>query len=340
MNFKMNNSESLISVIVPVYNSEKYLRQCIDSILAQSFSNFELIIIDDGSLDCSGGICDDYVKKDERVKVIHKENGGVSSARNSGINAAVGEWICFVDSDDYVSPDYISNLYQGIKKTNRNGLVWSSYDINGVNRIALPNKVFYGGDAAKFILLNNILSLSGPVAKLFSRDIIINNTVKFPDDIQMGEDGIFIQQYLYHVEYVSFINKVDYFVRKTEGSLSTRYYSFENEWRCFELWERSLRDYINKYPDFFEDPQRIIWNNRIGQTFFRCAISVAHQTPQWSFIKQYMTIREKLPAYLEAFSYYKPQERNMKILKEVIIHRQYLLFICLLYLSKIKGFVK
>lgn len=91
-----------ISVIVPVYNTEQYLPRCIDSILAQTFTDFELLLIDDGSKDSSGKICDESAAKDSRIRVFHKENGGVSSARNMGLNNAQGEWITFVDSDDYL----------------------------------------------------------------------------------------------------------------------------------------------------------------------------------------------------------------------------------------------
>ncbi|MCI2088604.1 MAG: glycosyltransferase family 2 protein [Prevotella sp.] len=98
----------LISVIVPVYNVEKYIRQCIDSILSQTYTNFELILVDDGSKDKSGEICDEYAKKDSRIRVFHKTNGGVSSARNLALGKARGEWIAFVDSDDFVDKDYLT----------------------------------------------------------------------------------------------------------------------------------------------------------------------------------------------------------------------------------------
>ena len=106
----MNNPK--ISVIVPVYNAEKYLQRCIDSILNQTFPNFELLLIDDGSKDQSGEICDEYAKKDSRVKVFHKENGGVSSARNVGIDNAVGEYICFCDSDDWVEKTWLLSFFE------------------------------------------------------------------------------------------------------------------------------------------------------------------------------------------------------------------------------------
>ena len=100
-----------VSVIVPVYNTEKYLEECIQSVLNQSFTDFELLLIDDGSTDQSGLICDKYAKKDNRIRVFHKINGGVSSARNLGLDNAKGEWITFVDSDDCLKPDYLMNLY-------------------------------------------------------------------------------------------------------------------------------------------------------------------------------------------------------------------------------------
>ena len=98
-----------VSVIVPVYKVESYLRKCVDSILGQSFSDFEVILVDDGSPDNCGAICDDYATRDQRVKVIHKINGGLSDARNVGLDAAIGQYICFVDSDDWIEQDLLKD---------------------------------------------------------------------------------------------------------------------------------------------------------------------------------------------------------------------------------------
>jgi glycosyltransferase involved in cell wall biosynthesis len=106
----------LISIVVPVYNVESYLEKCIDSILNQSYSNFELILVNDGSTDNSGKICSDFEKKDSRIKVINKDNGGLSDARNHGIDIASGRYITFIDSDDFVEVDYIFYLYNLLKK--------------------------------------------------------------------------------------------------------------------------------------------------------------------------------------------------------------------------------
>lgn len=103
-----------ISIIVPVYNVEQYLENCINSVLNQSFRNFQLILVDDGSKDSSGEICDRFVQKDSRVKVIHKSNAGVSAARNAGIDIATGQFICFIDSDDWIESEYLQKIVDEI----------------------------------------------------------------------------------------------------------------------------------------------------------------------------------------------------------------------------------
>lgn len=108
----MNNP--LITVIIPIYNVEKYLRECLDSVLAQTYTNLEILLVDDGSTDGSGAICDEYAGKDSRIRVIHQENGGLSAARNTGLDAARGEYVSFVDSDDVVGPHFIEVLYDAL----------------------------------------------------------------------------------------------------------------------------------------------------------------------------------------------------------------------------------
>ena len=116
-----------ISVIVPVYKAEEYLHRCVDSILAQSFTGFELILINDGSPDNSGAICDEYAQKDNRVKVIHKENGGVASARQCGIDNATGEYTIHADPDDWVEPTMLEELYNKAVEENADMVVCDFY---------------------------------------------------------------------------------------------------------------------------------------------------------------------------------------------------------------------
>lgn len=109
---EMRKMEELISVIVPVYNVEKYLRRCVESILKQTYKKIEIVLVDDGSTDQSGEICNEYVKKDRRIHVIHKKNGGLSDARNAGLTVAQGEYVAFIDSDDFIHEDYVLRLYE------------------------------------------------------------------------------------------------------------------------------------------------------------------------------------------------------------------------------------
>lgn len=134
---------SQISVIVPVYKVEKYLNRCVDSILSQTFTDYELILVDDGSTDNCGAICDKYAEKDDRIVVIHKKNGGLSSARNAGIDWAFvnsdSEWLTFIDSDDWVHPKYLEALWQGAKKTDSDIVISSFESTDGESPMVYEN---------------------------------------------------------------------------------------------------------------------------------------------------------------------------------------------------------
>ncbi len=119
--------QDLVSIVVPVYNVEKYLKRCIDSIINQSYNNIEILLVDDGATDSSGLICDEYEKKDSRIKTIHKKNGGLSDARNKGIDQANGKYICFVDSDDWIEKSMIYDLIKEVKKTNSDIAICGRY---------------------------------------------------------------------------------------------------------------------------------------------------------------------------------------------------------------------
>lgn len=145
---------STISVIVPVYKVEPYLRRCVDSILAQTFSDIEIILVDDGSPDDCGAICDEYAKKDDRVRVIHQENGGVSAARNAGIRAAGGEQICFVDGDDLIHPDFCSYLSALLNRTECDyaACEFSRFDNeNELERDSIPDQSYEVYNSAGFL---------------------------------------------------------------------------------------------------------------------------------------------------------------------------------------------
>lgn len=193
-----------ISVIVPVYKVEKYLHRCVDSILAQSYTDFELLLIDDGSPDNSGAICDEYAAKDSRVRGFHKENGGVSSARNLGLDNARGEWVSFVDSDDWLESRCLETLTQHLDADlircaieSTDGTLWASEDCE------------YGiKDFVKKYEEDPLTRT--PCGALYKTQIIRENKLYFDPLVRFGEDMMFNFQYLLKSHSVRLLNFIGY----------------------------------------------------------------------------------------------------------------------------------
>lgn len=178
---KVSKKSPLISVVVPVYKVEEYLNRCVDSIIVQTYKNLEIILVDDGSPDNCGQICDDYAKKDRRIKVIHKENGGLSDARNNGIELSKGKYITFIDSDDYIENNYISVLYKSISSNNTDIAISSHkvvYD-NGVviNKATEEESVLKPKEVLKRILYDDGIDLSA-WSKLYKKELF--DDIKYP----------------------------------------------------------------------------------------------------------------------------------------------------------------
>ena len=170
-----------ISVIVPVYRDEKYLRECIESILGQTFKDFELLLLDDGSPDRSGDICDDYARKDGRIRVIHKENEGINATRRRGVHEAKSEWIAFCDDDDTMEPYALQSLYDLSSNTD----IVSSFAILPDKRLAANA----GLEKCRRALLNGDLSPT-PWAKLYRKSLLTDEVFDFPREIDGEEDMI------------------------------------------------------------------------------------------------------------------------------------------------------
>ena len=203
-----------ISVIVPVYNAEKWLRRCVDSILVQIFTDFELLLIDDGSTDGSGAICDEYAMLDSRVRVFHKPNGGVSSARNFGLDNAKGEWISFVDSDDSI---YTESLEILLKNSNSDFVVGLIHHIN--DKLNLPRAIKYNFPKLVFDLADKNkknffrleeelirVNIFNPLAKLYRTNIIQSECIRFNNQLYFGEDSDFVIRYMTKCQKICVIN--------------------------------------------------------------------------------------------------------------------------------------
>lgn len=235
-------SKSFISVIVPIYNTEQYLHRCIDSILSQTYTNFELLLIDDGSSDGSGNICDKYAEKDPRVRVFHKENGGVSSARNLGLDNANGEWVTFVDSDDWIEKEYLKDFIQDCD------LCLQGY-YNGDNIIRYEEAFVYSSPGAEYLKNKYV---SGPYCKLFKGRIIKFNKIKFDEELSYGEDILFLMEYLLYVKSMSVLPYANYHYERQDSSLSLKPKSYNMMYKMYtkhiRLYEELLEEkYQKKY---------------------------------------------------------------------------------------------
>lgn len=183
------------SIIVPVYNVEKYLNRCIDSILSQSFKDFEVLLIDDGSTDKSGEICDEYAQKDERIRVFHKENGGVSSARNLGLDNARGEWIAFCDSDDDLRIDAL-NIYNDASNQSNGDLLVFGHDVLTEDGSVLCRTEYKADSMISSDYIKRILRYkteSSPWGKLYRTSL--TKSLTFNENLKIGEDLLFNIEY-------------------------------------------------------------------------------------------------------------------------------------------------
>lgn len=230
----------LISVIVPVYNVEIYLKQCVDSILHQTYSNLQIILVDDGSTDSSGSLCDDFANMDNRIRVIHKQNEGLGYARNSGLDIATGDYVLFVDSDDYIHKDMVKRLIENLNKFSSDTSFCGYYTTYNDEKIE-EHPAFYNNCSFSDteIIDNVLLEMIGgePSANqdtklsmsvwhaLYSLDIIKQNHIRFPSERQfISEDIIFHIAYLHHSNNVCFQSTPLYYYRLTRnGSLTYRF---------------------------------------------------------------------------------------------------------------------
>ena len=182
----------VLSVIVPVYNTKEHLPRCLDSILSQGFSDFELLLVDDGSTDGSGAICDDYSAKDSRVRVFHKKNGGVSTARNVGLENADGQWLTFIDSDDWIEEDYFQVPFDSEVDLLYQNRIFSDGKLDG----NLSEQEAKDSDFLPFLVKNantNLFKMS--VCFFYRNSIVKDHGLRFVEGVRLGEDRLFIMDY-------------------------------------------------------------------------------------------------------------------------------------------------
>lgn len=237
----------LISVIVPVYNVEQYLDQCIQSILNQTYKDFELVLINDGSKDNSLAICQKYAATDSRIILVDQPNAGVSAARNKGIDLAKGEWIAFIDSDDWVDSNYLFNI--------DNSFDWvltgakSFKDDKFIEITKIKPQILNFDCFISNMLVNE--DYASPWAKFYKSSIIKSNLLKFNPHLSYAEDAVFNLSYLFYVKNEIFVNSSSsYIYRNTENSLSKSYVNLGNNLELYNCIKISLSKFNNI--DFYD----------------------------------------------------------------------------------------
>ena len=241
-----------VSVIIPIYNTQKYLDGCFESVINQTESDLEIILVDDGSEDDGGRICDAYAKRDKRFRVLHKENGGVSSARNSGMDIMSGQYCCFIDSDDWVFENYIAVLLNNLKSYSCDisvcGLSGTNLTENNSNAVTVLNR-----RKAQMSLFDETGGIKGYIGgKLFKTEIIKKNNIRFDENQTLAEDLLFLFDYLMCCQSENAVcvsNAKLYFYKKDgSGALAQRGRSdvFQEKW-CDAV--NACEKILKKIPD-------------------------------------------------------------------------------------------
>lgn len=276
-----------ISIIVPVYNIEEYIEKCVKSIMKQTYKNIEIILVDDGSKDNAGNICDELAKKDERIQVVHKANGGLSSARNAGMKHATGDYICFVDGDDCIREDYCEVLYNALIETKSEISAVAYKEIKNskariYNSAARAKKEFddkctvYNGDEiiVQFLHWKNFRIAWN---KLYRADILKNQWFK---EGATFEDMYFNYKVLSNVNRVAYVNSPCYYYIRRDGSISTTYS------------EKNLNDFAEAILDVYKEAK---------EKFPQLNRHIYYALLQWvtSLSLKYVTTNQKYPKVIK-----------------------------------------
>lgn len=254
-------SKPVISVIVPVYNVEQYLTKCVDSIREQTFYDIEIILVDDGSTDSSGRLCDEMAKEDSRIRVIHQENGGLSCARNTGIFVAEGEYLGFVDSDDYVEKDMYELLYNNLIKEKADLSICGMFDCYQDRKIGI-NEPYYQvmdtSEAIQVIFAGKLVGGASAVNKLYKKSLF--QSVRYPEG-KTSEDAFVIVDILMQCDQIVADSTQKYYYYHRENSITTRKFTRE-QFDVVEAYQKNERLIRTYYPELTVAAMgRLCWAN-------------------------------------------------------------------------------
>ncbi len=325
----MNKEEQLISIIVPVYNCENYLTECLNSIVNQTYKNLQIILVDDGSKDSSGQICDKFAANDLRIKVFHIKNGGPSKARNLGLENSTGKYVYFCDSDDYMQPNMISTLYNHINAQKVNMVMCGYLQHNK------KSSDIHTGKNSEIVDINNpaklieyffspTLNLSALWNKMYKKDAIGNT--RFPCDLSWGEDQVFNYKFLTN-------NNTFYFCKETLYNYNSKYSS---------LSVKLLKDYIHKTVVLCKYRHDFLKNNNITDKKMIQLVYWSELRPLFAGVyheskfKSKKEVKQNLLTALnneciaEAIKNFSPKNLQQKLIYYCLKHKK-INFICLIF---------
>ena len=277
-----------LSIIIPIYNAENSLARCLDSILNQGFRDYELLLVNDGSTDSSLRICNQYAGADNRILVIDKVNGGVSSARNAGLEAACGDWITFIDSDDWIGDDYCSILNI---EPQVDIIIGSMFFNNDQAYGTLRNADTIIDDSALRIIVQeeyNHSLLNSPCAKFYRNNIISNNKIRFDEGLLFGEDAVFVKTYLLYINTMQIYNQAVYYYDDIGDEI----------YRKYNKSFLPIFDYYLKMSDLYTSLEsryqiELSKHELVGVTYNLLVQCIKKDDlKEWSIIKQYLNDSE------------------------------------------------
>lgn len=266
------STNPIVSIIIPIYKVEKYLRQCLDSVLAQRYSNWEMILVDDGSPDACPTICDEYAKRDKRVTVLHCQNGGLSRARNRALDSPLkGDFVTFLDSDDYLSPTCIEEL---LKASEKGQLAMTGYILEWENTHTFTTPKQAEGsypDLHSYLLdFHRLFATKFNFAwgKLYRRDIIEAHHLRFVEGLRLAEDVLFnLQYYNYCDNGINAIESKGYYYRQSDGSTQSKKFDpMMFDWN--ETAYCAVRDYLVEHDAMTTQNREHFYSNVLGNLFY------------------------------------------------------------------------
>ena len=292
------DEQPLISIVVPVYRVEELLPRCIESLLMQTYRNIEIVLIDDGSPDRCGEICDQYAQKDPRIRVIHQQNRGVAGARNAGLDAATGEYIGFVDSDDWVEPRHCEALYQSLIENQAQISICGHRIYHGPDWVEIRSFPEIRGIIPKEKALEYLLRITMFEGylwnKLFTRAILEHakdgDPLRFDPQVHIAEDLLFVCQYMIHIEAIAYTPDVLYNYVEREGSALKSY----GEERRSELIASQ------KIIDMFRTYNRVLYDMAKAR-YVEASVNLMRYAVRGSRREKLPELREEVKRYLDDY---------------------------------------